>query len=154
MTGRSVMVEVRRRSLGEMEASAMSEDPGTRRMPAPAVPDESETAPPAEPRLDDQEHTSGAAVLVVSRGPQAGKRIRLGRSRVQLGRSAACDVVLEDSTVSRQHARIDREGGHYVVTDVGSLNGTYVNRTPVNRAAVLNDGDEIRIGIFRLVFHV
>lgn len=61
-------------------------------------------------------------------------------------------MVLEDSTVSRQHARIDRKGGHYVVKDVGSLNGTYVNRSPVNREAVLNDGDEIRIGIFRLVF--
>ncbi len=132
----------------------MSEDPGTRRMPAPAVPDDSKTAPPAEPRIDDQDSSSGAAVLIVSRGPQEGKRIKLGRLSVQLGRSTACDVVLEDSTVSRQHARIDRKGGHYVVTDVGSLNGTYVNRSPVNREAVLNDGDELRIGIFRLVFRL
>lgn len=132
----------------------MSEDPGTRRMPAAALPDDSETVPPAEPQLGDRDHSSGAAVLVVSRGPQEGKRIKLGRLSVQLGRSTACDVVLEDSTVSRQHARIDRKGGRYVVTDVGSLNGTYVNRSPVNREAVLNDGDELRIGIFRLVFRV
>lgn len=131
----------------------MSEDPGTRRMPVPAVPDESEPAPRAEPRPDSQDHPSGVAVLVVNRGPETGRRIKLDRARVQLGRSPACDVVLDDSTVSRQHARIDRKGGHYLVTDVGSLNGTYVNRVPVKRAEALADGDEIRIGIFRLVFH-
>lgn len=128
----------------------MSEDPGTRRMPVPA-PVEGET-PVAEPGLEDQDLSAGAAVLVLSRGPQAGRQIKLARSSVQLGRSAACDVVLDDATVSRQHARIDRKGGNYVVTDVGSLNGTYVNRSPVDRDAVLNDGDELRIGIFRLVF--
>lgn len=131
----------------------MSEsDPGTRRMPTPAVPEERETTPRAEPWLGDQDQSSSVAVLVVGRGPEAGRRITLDRSSVHLGRSTACDVVLEDSTVSRQHARIDQKGGHYVVTDVGSLNGTYVNRSPVSRAAVLNDGDEIRIGIFRLIF--
>lgn len=55
----------------------MSEDPGTRRMPAPDIPDAGETAPPAEPRVDDQDQSSGVAVLVVSRGPQEGKRIKL-----------------------------------------------------------------------------
>lgn len=128
----------------------MSEDPGTRRMPVPP-PVEGET-PVGEPGLEDQDLSSGAAVLVLSRGPQAGRRIKIGRSSVQLGRSAACDVVLDDATVSRQHARIDRKGENYVVTDVGSLNGTYVNRSPVDRNVVLNDGDELRIGIFRLVF--
>lgn len=130
----------------------MSEDPGTRRMPAPAVPDAPEPAPVAEPGPEVQADSPRSAMLVVSRGPQAGQQISLNRSHLELGRSAACDIVLDDVTVSRQHAEINRESGQYVVTDAGSLNGTYVNRSLVNRAAVLNDGDELRIGIFRLVF--
>lgn len=130
----------------------MSEDPGTRRMPAPAMPDAHETAPVAEPRPEVQADSPGAAMLVVSRGPQAGQQISLNRSHLALGRSATCDIVLDDVTVSRKHAEINRESGQYVITDADSLNGTYVNRGLVNRAAVLSDGDELRIGIFRLVF--
>lgn len=128
----------------------MTEDPGTRRMPAPAMRDEPEAAPAAGPRHAER---GSSAMLVVSRGPQAGMQISLNRPQLTLGRSTSCDIVLEDVTVSRQHAHINVESGQYVVSDAGSLNGTYVNLTPVNQAAVLNDGDELRIGIFRLVFH-
>ncbi|MQA62390.1 MAG: FHA domain-containing protein [Actinophytocola sp.] len=130
----------------------MSEDPGTTRMPAPAVPDANETAPVAEPKPEAQADSPGSAMLVVNRGPRAGQQIHLNRSHLKLGRSATCDIVLDDATVSRQHAEINRESGQYVVTDAGSLNGTYVNRSLVDRSAVLNDGDELRIGIFRLIF--
>lgn len=92
----------------------MSEDPGTRRMPAPAVPDAHETPPVAEPRREAQADSPRAAMLVVSRGPQAGQEINLNRSHLVLGRSAACDIVLDDVTVSRQHAEINRESGQYV----------------------------------------
>lgn len=130
----------------------MSEDRGTRRMSAPAAPDAREPAPVAAPGLEVPSDSPRAAMLVVSRGPQAGQEINLNRSHLVLGRSATCDIVLDDVTVSRHHAEINRESGQYVVTDAGSLNGTYVNRSLVNRSAVLNDGDELRIGIFRLVF--
>lgn len=129
----------------------MSEDPGTRRMRVPAAQDEPDTAVPAEPR-SAQDSSPGTAVLVLTRGPQAGRQIKLERSQMKLGRSTGCDIVLEDATVSRQHAEIKKESGQYVITDAGSLNGTYVNRTPLDRETVLNDGDELRIGIFRLLF--
>lgn len=129
----------------------MIDDASTRRMPAPAGPDVPTTNSVAEPSGDDQGHPPSGAMLVLSR-PQAGRQIELGRARTELGRSAGCDVVLDDVTVSRRHAEINWESGRYVVTDAGSLNGTYLNRNPVQGTAVLNDGDEIRIGIFRMVF--
>ena len=58
---------------------------------------------------------------------------------------------MDDVTVSRRHAEFRRNGADYEVVDVGSLNGTYVNREPKN-SAVLSNGDEIQIGKFRLVF--
>lgn len=126
------------------------EDFGTRRMSPPAG--HAEPALPAGMEIPDQGGSPAAPVLVVARGPQAGRQITLSRSPVQLGRSSGCHVVLDDVTVSRQHAEITRDDDQYVVTDLGSLNGTYVNRSPVERTAVLKDGDELWIGIFRLVF--
>jgi pSer/pThr/pTyr-binding forkhead associated (FHA) protein len=69
-----------------------------------------------------------------------------------VGRSTEGDVFLDDVTVSRKHAIFERRtGGAWFVRDVGSLNGTYVNREPVD-TAVLANGDEVQIGKFRLVF--
>ena len=138
------------RCVSQWMEPGVSDDPGTTSMPPPAVRDE------AEPAVDlptEAERPADAAVLVVARGPQAGEQIALRRSPVQLGRSADCDVVLEDVTVSRHHARITKEDDQYVVVDSGSLNGTYVNRSPVEGPTTLGDGDEVRIGIFRLIFH-
>ncbi|MDN5933964.1 MAG: FHA domain-containing protein, partial [Pseudonocardia sp.] len=67
------------------------------------------------------------------------------------GRHPDSDIFLDDVTVSRRHAEFRRDAGEFVVVDVGSLNGTYVNREPVD-TAVLADGDEVQIGKFRLVF--
>lgn len=128
----------------------MTEDPGTRRMSFPVTREEPEEAPaPAGPRHAER---GTSAMLVVNRGPQAGMEISLARPQMTLGRSATCDIVLDDVTVSRQHAQINADSGQYVVSDAGSLNGTYLNLSPVDRAVVLNDGDELRIGIFRLTF--
>ncbi|WP_370949267.1 glycogen accumulation regulator GarA [Amycolatopsis sp. cg5] len=91
------------------------------------------------------------ALLVVKRGPNAGSRFLLDVDTTSAGRHPDSDIFLDDVTVSRRHAEFRREGGEFVVIDVGSLNGTYVNREPVDQA-VLTGGDEVQIGKFRLVF--
>jgi len=94
---------------------------------------------------------TGTALLVVKRGPNAGSRFLLDQDTTSAGRHPDSDIFLDDVTVSRRHAEFRREGGEFVVIDVGSLNGTYVNREPVDQA-VLAGGDEVQIGKFRLVF--
>jgi pSer/pThr/pTyr-binding forkhead associated (FHA) protein len=94
---------------------------------------------------------SGSAGLVVKRGPNAGSRFLLDQPVTSAGRHPNSDVFLDDVTVSRRHAEFRRETGQFRVLDIGSLNGTYVNREPVE-SAVLANGDEIQIGKFRLVF--
>ncbi|MFC4947831.1 glycogen accumulation regulator GarA [Pseudonocardia sp. GCM10023141] len=94
---------------------------------------------------------AGQALLVVRRGPNAGSRFLLDRASTSAGRHPDSDIFLDDVTVSRRHAEFRGESGEFVVVDVGSLNGTYVNREPVD-TAVLVSGDEVQIGKFRLVF--
>ena len=93
----------------------------------------------------------GSALLVVKRGPNAGSRFLLDQDVTTAGRHPDSDIFLDDVTVSRRHAEFRREGGGFVVHDVGSLNGTYVNRQRIDVAA-LAGGDEVQIGKFRLVF--
>ena len=94
---------------------------------------------------------SGSALLVERRGPDVGATFLLNRPVTSAGRHPRSDIFLDDVTVSRHHAefRVQRDG--VVIIDVGSLNGTYVNRQPVD-SAVLANGDEIQIGKFRLNF--
>ena len=94
---------------------------------------------------------AGSALLVVKRGPNAGSRFLLDRASTSAGRHPDSDIFLDDVTVSRRHAEFRLEGAEFQVVDVGSLNGTYVNREPVD-TAVLANGDEVQIGKFRLVF--
>ena len=93
----------------------------------------------------------GAALLIVKRGPNAGARFLLDRDVASAGRHPDSDIFLDDITVSRRHAEVRREGGEFRIADTGSLNGTYVNRQPVDTATLANH-DEIQIGKFRLVF--
>jgi pSer/pThr/pTyr-binding forkhead associated (FHA) protein len=93
----------------------------------------------------------GVGVLVVKRGPNAGSQFALTQPVMSVGRHPASDIFLDDITVSRRHAEIHLNRGTFRVVDLGSLNSTYVNREPVD-SAVLTNGDEIRIGNFRLVF--
>ena len=95
---------------------------------------------------------AGTALLVVLRGPNTGARFLLDDDEVMSGRHPDSDIFLDDVTVSRKHAVFTRTGGGFVVRDVGSLNGTYVNRELVDEA-VLRTGDEVQIGKFRLVFY-
>ncbi|CPR10863.1 FHA domain-containing protein [Mycobacterium bohemicum DSM 44277] len=106
----------------------------------------------AEAAVEDMATLSrGTGVLVVKRGPNAGSQFWLDRPVMSAGRHAACEIFLDDITVSRRHAEIRREGSDFRVVDLGSLNQTYVNREAVD-SVVLNNGDEIQIGNFRLVF--
>lgn len=96
--------------------------------------------------------TPGSALLVVKRGPNAGSRFLLDQDVTSAGRHPDSDIFLDDVTVSRRHAEFRREGSGYTVHDVGSLNGTYVNRELVEHA-VLRTGDEVQVGKFRLVYY-
>ncbi len=93
----------------------------------------------------------GHALLVVQRGPSAGSRFLLDTDVVGAGRHPDSEIFLDDVTVSRRHAEFRRSGNGYTVGDVGSLNGTYVNRDRID-SVELNDGDEVQIGKYRLVF--
>ena len=114
--------------------------------------EEGTEAPSAEPSVAGVDALpTGSALLVVKRGPNAGSRFLLDRDTTSAGRHPDSDIFLDDVTVSRRHAEFRREGGEFVVIDVGSLNGTYVNRDRIDDV-VLQGGDEVQIGKFRLVF--
>jgi pSer/pThr/pTyr-binding forkhead associated (FHA) protein len=92
------------------------------------------------------------ALLIVHHGPNAGARFLLDVDLTVAGRSVACDIFLDDITVSRAHVNFVRNGTQFSVQDAGSLNGTYVNRDRVAEA-VLVAGDEVQIGKYRLTFY-
>ncbi|WP_310963422.1 FHA domain-containing protein [Nocardioides terrisoli] len=92
---------------------------------------------------------AGSALLVVLRGPGAGGRYLLDTDVVTTGRHPDSDIFLDDITVSRRHVEFRRDESGYTVHDVGSLNGTYLNRDRIDDARLTN-GDEVRIGKFRL----
>ena len=92
------------------------------------------------------------ALLLVKRGPNAGSTFLLDRDSTNAGRDPQSDVFLDDITVSRKHAVIERRAdGSWFVRDVGSLNGTYVNGEQVDETK-LATGDEVQIGKFKLTF--
>lgn len=93
-----------------------------------------------------------SALLIVQRGPNTGARFLLDGERTTAGRHPQSDIFLDDVTVSRKHAEFLAIDGGFAVRDVGSLNGTYVNRERIDRA-VLRAGDEVQIGKYRLTYH-
>jgi pSer/pThr/pTyr-binding forkhead associated (FHA) protein len=99
--------------------------------------------------LDDL--PEGTGMLLIKRGPGAGSRFVLESDTVSAGRHPDSAIFLDDVTVSRRHAEIVRVGDGFQVRDVGSLNGTYLNRERIESAALQN-GDEVQIGRFKLVF--
>jgi pSer/pThr/pTyr-binding forkhead associated (FHA) protein len=98
---------------------------------------------------------NGAAILVVHRGPGEGTEYSLSPliDVVEVGRSPEAQVFLDDVTVSRHHAEFRHGASGWSVRDVGSLNGTYVNRVRVDDQQ-LRGGDEVQIGKFRFIFLV
>ncbi|MFR9725098.1 FHA domain-containing protein [Streptomyces sp. MS19] len=112
--------------------------------PAPALSAEAQAAVDALP--------PGSALLIVRRGPNSGSRFLLDGELTTAGRHPQCDIFLDDVTVSRRHVEFRRQpDGTFTASDVGSLNGTYVNREPID-STVLANGDEVQIGKYRLVF--
>jgi hypothetical protein len=124
--------------------------------PAPASEhDEARDAPDAldaEAKAAVDALPTGSAMLVVQRGPNAGSRFLLDADMVTAVRHPDSDVFLDDVTVSRRHAEFRRSADGYVVRDVGSLNGTYVNRDRVDEVT-LSNGDEVQVGKYRLVYY-
>ncbi|MDT0265737.1 FHA domain-containing protein [Streptomyces sp. DSM 44915] len=127
-------------------ASLEAYDPeATAQHPAPVLSPEAQAAVDALP--------AGSALLVVRRGPNSGSRFLLDSDVTTAGRHPQSDIFLDDVTVSRRHVEFRRtpEGG-FTVGDVGSLNGTYVNREPID-SVTLSNGDEVQIGKYRMVYY-
>lgn len=103
------------------------------------------------PTVSLGEIPESTGVLIVRSGSQAGQRFLLKNEVTRLGRHPDSEISLDDITVSRRHAEIVRVGDGYVVHDVGSLNGTYVNQQRVDEAT-LHHGDELQVGKFRLLY--
>lgn len=80
------------------------------------------------------------------------KRFVLSEKRTIIGRTPGCDVMIDNIAVSREHAKIDFSNGQYILTDLGSSNGTFLNGTRVNKTTLLNPEDLIQIGKFELLF--
>jgi hypothetical protein len=115
----------------------------------PVVEDEVEEEVEVSPPREDLE--AGRAVLVIKKGPDAGMSFTMDRETITIGRHPESDIFLDDITVSRRHAEIKRSGGSYTITDMGSLNGTYLNRERIE-SCPLKNGDEIQIGKYRMLF--
>ncbi len=95
--------------------------------------------------------TSPLAMLRVVRGPQVGTVYKLDSDEITLGRNPQCDIFLNDMTVSRIHAKLTHIGNTYVISDVDSFNGVWVNNVSVSEKAI-KPGDVIQIGKFAFVY--
>lgn len=95
----------------------------------------------------------GSALLIAKHGQASGSRFLLDEDVNLAGRHPNADIFLDDVTVSRRHVEIVRTTAGFELRDLGSMNGTYLNGEVVDQAT-LNDGDELRIGKFRLTFYV
>ncbi|GAA2341374.1 hypothetical protein GCM10009854_17300 [Saccharopolyspora halophila] len=120
----------------------------TRSMPVPA-PSAQPVPEPREPEVRDVHR--GHPRLVLIRGPEVGNGYVLDKDVVTIGRASTNDIVLEDATVSSRHAEIRLRGDRHVLADGGSLNGTYLNRVPVD-STELSENDEIWVGKTRFAY--
>ena len=97
------------------------------------------------------DNIDGPALVVRSGGGRAGESFEAIGDQALIGRSPECDVFLDDVTVSRRHAELTRDGNVFTIRDLGSLNGTFVNRRRIE-GSVLEDDDEVQIGKYRMTF--
>ena len=125
-----------------------------RLMPSDATSEHQPVEPDASPGtvyVDRSAFGRHQGLFIVNQGAKAGARYALDSDVVSLGRDPSSDIFLDDITVSRRHAEVERDGARYSIRDVGSLNGTYVNRERIERGE-LSEGDEVQVGKFKLVF--
>jgi pSer/pThr/pTyr-binding forkhead associated (FHA) protein len=101
--------------------------------------------------IDEVVEKAGAALVVRSGGGRAGESFTIDEDRMSIGRTPDASIFLDDVTVSRNHALIVRRQDGYYIDDLGSLNGTYVNRRRIE-SHKLSDGDEIQIGKYKLSY--
>ena len=93
----------------------------------------------------------GPALVVRSGGGRTGEQFPLGKTQTTIGRTPDCDIFLDDVTVSRRHAAVSQTDSAWVLEDLGSLNGTFLNRSRIEKGP-LESGDEVQIGKYRLIF--
>lgn len=101
--------------------------------------------------LDQFVEREGAALVVRAGGGREGESFALDHERMTVGRRPDCAIFLDDVTVSRDHAIVVHRGDAWFLDDLGSLNGTYVNRRRID-SQQLEDGDEVQIGKYKLTF--
>ncbi len=92
------------------------------------------------------------ALVVRAGGGRVGESFHPQAERTTIGRSPDCEIFLDDVTVSRRHAVLVQHGDRFTVEDQGSLNGTFLNRRRIDAESELEDGDELQIGKYRLIF--
>lgn len=129
--------------LGDLHAPQAESSTATYRI------DESGELVPVE--IDDLVAQEGAALVVRAGGGRVGESFALDGERMTIGRRPESDIFLDDITVSRDHALVVRRNGEFFLDDLGSLNGTYVNRRRIDSQR-LEDGDELQIGKYKLTF--
>lgn len=111
---------------------------GPARTAAVAAPVPAASAPPPG-------RAAGSHLVVREPAAQAGRRFELS-DEITIGRAAGCQITLDDTYVSQLHARVFRHDGQVLVEDLGSTNGTYLNRAKVASPMMLNAGDLLQIG--------
>jgi len=100
----------------------------------------------------DEVIAHGPALVIRAGGGRVGESFALDGERARIGRRPDSDVFLDDITVSRDHALMIHRGDAWYLDDLGSLNGTYVNRSRIESQR-LEEGDEVQIGKYKLTFH-
>ena len=104
------------------------------------------------PEIAEEITAEGPALVVRSGGGRVGEYFTPAGERTTIGRSPDCDVFLDDVTVSRHHAVLIENDRQFTIEDLGSLNGTFLNRRRIEAAEPLEDGDELQVGKYRLIF--
>ncbi len=103
------------------------------------------------PPIAEEITAEGPALVVRSGGGRAGEHFSPQGERTTIGRSPDCGIFLDDVTVSRRHAVLIEHDGVFTIEDQGSLNGTFLNRKRIE-SAELENGDELQVGKYRLIF--
>ena len=109
----------------------------------PLTPARSTNKPSQRPTLRSRKTSTK---LVIVEGALTGTVLPLGTSPILIGRAPDSTIVLEDDFVSTRHAQLTPNGNHWIVEDLGSTNGTWIDRTRISAPTVLRPGTQLRVG--------